>query len=633
MEETTRKFEADVGRVLDLVVHSLYSHKDIFLRELVANASDALDRLRFRALSDEGLMGDDPALEIRIGIDRDNNLLWIEDTGIGMTEEELVYNLGTIAHSGSRAFMERVAAADKADVNLIGQFGVGFYSAYLVAERVEVITRAAGNNSQSFKWSSDGRTSYSIEPADRASRGTQVLLRLRSSETEFLEERRLRELCQRHLDYVRHPIRLQCKTAQGTEFQQVNRASALWRRPKSQVAAADYEDFYKHLSRDFSEPLAHLHFKTEGSLDMFGLLFIPRRAPYDVNDAAGRRRSLRMFVRQMFVMDDCEDILPSWLRFVRGVIDSDDLPLNVSRQTFQGSAVVAAVRAQIVKRVLNLLAEMAKDRPEQYVEFWNAFGPILKEGLALDGDDEYKRTLTELVRYESTHGKGLTSLAEYVARAPAGQDAIYYIYAPSKVAVAGSPYLEGLLVKGYEVLFMTDPVDEWAVGGIGEFEGKRLISAMRADLPLPSAHGEEARQEQVAQDLKPLCDRMVKVLAEHVREVKPSARLTESPCCVVSPPGSTSAYMEQLLTRTGRAVPHSRRILEVNPGHPVIGNLLSLLERQPDSPRIDEIIEVLHTQAVLNEGGSIPDPHRVAKHLGALLTYVVTPPAAQPVAE
>ena len=623
---TTHAFEADVGRVLDLVINSLYSHKDIFLRELVANASDALDRLRFRALTDADVLEGDSTFEIRIFPDKEHGILRIEDTGIGMTEEEVAKNLGTVAHSGSLAFLDGMTAGAKPDLSLIGQFGVGFYSAYLVAERVDVVTRAAGPGARAVRWSSDGVKTFTLEPAERDKRGTEIILHLRAEQRGLLEEWTLLDLCRRYSDYVSHPIKLERKLKDELKLDQINRASALWRRSKAEITNDEYDGLYKHLTRDLDLPLARTHFKIEGRQEFFGLLYVPRHSLYDVQEGK-RRRGLRLFVRRMFVMDDCEEILPSWLRFVRGVIDSDDVPLNVSRETLQDSAVVQAVRKQVIRRTLDMLDELSEARPADYQTFWNAFGAILKEGLALDGGyGENKERIAALVRYESTRGEGLTSLAEYVARAPASQDAIYYIYGPAKTAVAGSPYLEGLVGRGYEVLYMTQAVDEWAAQGIGEFAGKRLVSAMDSNLSLTNSDAEKAKNEEVAATFQPLVERVGKVLGDQVREVRISTRLTDSPCCLVLAPGSTPAYMEQLLKGSGREVPHARRILEVNPAHPLIRNLGAALARDGEAPSIDQWIEVLYGQALLTEGSPIENPNRLAKHIAALLTTATSSP-------
>ncbi len=634
----THAFQAEVSQVLKLVIHSLYSHKEIFLRELVSNASDALSRLRFAALTQPELMTGDSTLEVRIRVDEAARTLHIEDTGIGMTEEELVRNLGTVAHSGSRAFLEKLAEGVKKDANLIGQFGVGFYSAYLVADKVTVTTRSATPGSGAFRWSSDAGDTFTIEPTLRASRGTEIVLHLREDQKEFAESWRLRELVERYSDYVNYPIKLEVVRRKGGEgegakeeersFEQVNRASALWQRPKAEVTDEQYTDFYKHLTRDFEAPLARAHFRVEGTQEFVGLLYVPAHAPYDLNDPR-RRRGVRLFVRRVFIMDDCEEILPPWLRFVRGVVDSDDLPLNVSRELLQDSAILKAIRKQVVKQTLTLLEDMAKDRPDDYAKFWGAFGVVLKEGLALDRDREHDYTdkLGALVRYESSRGEGPTSLTDYVARMKDGQEAIYFISGESKQAIAGSPHLEALLARGFEVLYMTDPVDEWATEGLREFGGKKLVSAMRANLPMQETDAQKKDAEAETASLAPLTARIGKVLEQHVREVKVTHRLTESPCCLTLADGATAPYLERLLRERGKGMPQPKRIFELNPTHPVIKSLSELVVRDPAAPRIDEWIEVLFDQAVLAEGGQIDDPGRFAKRVASLLTLAAAAPS------
>jgi molecular chaperone HtpG len=624
----THAFQADVNKVLDLVIHSLYSNKEIFLRELVSNASDALDKLRFRAITEPALLAPEaggPTLEVRIVPDKDGKTLTIEDTGVGMTHEELVQNLGTVAHSGSQAFLAELAKKKgedapgaKNDVALIGQFGVGFYSAYLVADRVEVRSRAAGHD-EAFVWASDAQGTYTIAPlalADAPRRGTAIVLHLKKEHEELLDAWRLRELVSRYSDYVGHPIRL--GKPGDAEMETVNRGSALWQRPKSEITEEQYAELYRHLTHDFEPPLAHTHFRVEGSNEFVGLLFVPKHRPFDLDAQGTKRRGVRLFVKRVFIMDDCEEVLPQWLRFVRGVVDSDDLPLNVSREILQDSSVVRTIKKQVVKRTLDLLSEMADQKPDDYAAFWTAFGPILKEGLALDGG-EHKERIAKLLRYASTKGEGTTSLAEYVARMPEGQPAIYYVYGESVAKLEGSPHLEALKKRGYEALYMTDPVDEWAAEGLREFEGKPLVSVMRANLDLPATDDEKKSAEEQKKALEPFLEHVKKVLDQHVREARVSTRLTDSPCCLVVPEGAPSAYMEKLLAGSGRGGARVKRILEINPTHPVVEHLRALFEQEPGSPRLAEWIELLHDQALLTEGSALPDPNRFARLLTSLL--------------
>lgn len=621
----TLPFQAEVNQLLNLVIHSLYSNKEIFLRELISNASDALDRLRFRAITEPELMNDGAELEIRIIPDVAAGTLTIEDTGVGMTREELVKDLGTIARSGSKAFLEQLAEKAK-DVQLIGQFGVGFYSAYLVADRVEVVSRAAGTNA-AHRWSSDAKGTFTVEPAERATRGTQVVLHFKADQKELLEEWRLREMIRRYSDYVSHPIKLQVSErdekgeAKGTKLEVVNAASALWQRPKSQITEEQYAEFYKHLSHDFDAPLAHTHFTAEGAQQFTSLLFVPKHAPFDLNSQ--KRRGVRLFVRRVFIMDDCEELLPQWLRFVRGVVDSDDLPLNVSREILQDSNVVRVIRKQVTKKTLDLLDKLAKDKPDDYRTFWEAFGSVLKEGLALD-QQEYRERLAPLLRYESSRGEGLTSLTDYVARMPKEQTAIYYLIGEQKDALAASPYLEALKKKGFEVLLMTEPVDEWATDGLREFEGKPLVSAMKADLKLEKSDEEKKQDEEKASVLKPLLETMKELLANEVREVRASDRLVDTPACLVVPEGGTHAFMERLLKERGHGMPHLKRIFEVNPSHPLILGLKAMHERDAKSERLRDWIHLLYDQAVVTEGGRPADPNAFARRVTALMTQAAS---------
>lgn len=621
MSTETHKFQAEVNELLKLVINSLYSHKEIFLRELVSNASDAIDKLRFRAISEPDLTRDDPTLEIRIVPDAAAGTLTIEDTGIGMTREELIENLGTIAHSGSKAFIERLAQGDRKDVSLIGQFGVGFYSAYLVADRVTVISRAAGS-SEAFRWESDAHGTFTVSSDERATRGTSVVLHLKEDQKQYLEEWELRELVRRYSDYVSHPIKL--RTGEDQELETINRANALWQRAPSEVTGEQYEEFYKHLTHDFEAPLGWSHFRIEGSLLFSGILFLPRRPPFDLFSGQSKR-GIRLFVKRVFIMEDCEEVLPTWLRFVRGVVDSDDLPLNVSRELLQDSAIIRTIRKQVIKKTLDRLEEMAKDAPSDYETFWKSFGVVLKEGIAVEAD--YRDRIAELARFSSTRGEELTSLDDYIARMPEGQDSIYFAIGESRTALADSPYLEALKKRGFEVLLLTDPVDEWAADALQKYKDKPLVSAMRSDLKL----GDEKSEEETKQTegaLAPLCERIKSALGDKVREVRVSHRLTDSPVCLVVPEGGHHAQMEQLLRAAGRPAPTSKRIFEINPDHPLIRSLQQLNEREPGAAKLGEWVETLYDQAVLMEGGKLDDPNRFARRITALMQELAAQPTA-----
>jgi molecular chaperone HtpG len=617
-------FQAEVSQILHLVIHSLYSHKEIFLRELISNASDALDRLRFRAITEPDLFEGDTALEIRIAADVDKGTLTIEDSGVGMSKEELVRDLGTVARSGSQAFLEQLAARGQKDASLIGQFGVGFYSAYLVADRVEVVSRAAGTK-ESWCWTSDAKETFTVESASRATRGTSVTLHLREDQKEFLDEWRLRGLVTRYSDYVSHPIRLLVTKTVGqgedekesSSFEQVNRANALWQRPKSEITDEQYDELYKHISHDTDAPLARSHFKVEGAQEFAALLFIPRSPPFDLR-LSQKARGVRLFVKRVLIIEECEELLPEWLRFVRGVVDSDDLPLNVSRELLQDSQAARTIKKQLVKATLDVLDGLSTDKLDDYETFWESFGLLLKEGVAVDF--EHRERLAKLMRYRSSRGEGLTSLSDYVSRMPEGQEAIYYAMGESTKAIESSPHLEELRRRGYEVLFMTDAVDEWAAEGLREFSGKKLVSAMRADLKLNETPDQKKEKEEKSVKLRPLLEKMKSVLSGWVEDVRVSDRLTDSPCCLVLSSGGPHAFVDRLLRERGKDVPRAKRILEVNASHPVIATLASLVEKDASAERLHDWIEVLYDQALLTEGSALEDPNRFAKRVTALMT-------------
>jgi len=622
---TTHRFEADVEQILHLVVHSLYSNKEIFLRELLSNASDALDKLRFRGLTEPALL---PPEELRIRLEADPSArtLSVWDNGIGMTREELISNLGTVARSGSRELIEKLkASGGKADLQLIGQFGVGFYSAFLVAERVEVISRAAGSE-EAWKWSSDARSAFTIEPAKRDVCGTTVMLHLSAEHVEFARSWKLEELVRKYSDYLSWPIELRLEREKGgpAEWKRVNRGSALWQRSPAEVTQEQYEEFYRHLTHDYEKPLAYRHFRIEGTQQFAGILYIPRRAPFDLF-LPDPKHGVRLYVKRVFVMEDCEELLPRWLRFVRGVVDSEDLPLNVSREILQDSRHAKAIRKQLVKLVLDLLAEIGERRPEDYASFWRVFGAVLKEGLHYE--PEQATRLAKLLRFESSAGTGLVSLSEYLERKKPDQKAIYYALGESRKQLESSPHLEGLRARGVEVLYLVDPVDAFAVQGLREFEGVPLVSATSASLDLgdTASEGTSAEGGDEIDALRARCRRR---LQDHVTEVRASARLTDSPACLVLPEGALAPYVERLLRATGQNVSVQKRILEINPRHPLIRALGTLIAKNPDRPEIDEWIDLLYEQALIAEGSPVEDPGRFVRRVTALLTEAATRAAA-----
>ncbi len=619
--QTRHAFEAEVSQLLELVIGSLYTRKEIFLRELVSNAQDALDKLRFRAVTEPELMAGDGTLEVRIRVDAEPGVLVIEDTGVGMTEAELAKNLGTLAHSGTKAFLEKLGER-RGDVSLIGQFGVGFYSAFLVADRVDVVSRAAGHD-QAFRWSSDAKNGFTIEPAERAARGTEIRLHLKADlAKEYLDRWHIKDLVRQYSDYVSYPVKLEVEKEGPDgqrELEQINRAKALWQRPKAEISSEEYEELYKHITHDYEPHLAHTHFKVEGTMEFLGLLYVPRRAPFDLFNPSGKR-GLRLFVRRVFILEDAQEILPVYLRFLRGVVDSDDRPLNVSRETLQESRVLHAIKKQVTKKALDLLDDLAKDKPEDYAIFWKAFGAVLKEGLA--GDSAEKDRIAKLLRAPSTKeaAGGLASFDAYKTRMPEDQKAIYYLYGESEDVLRRSPYLEALEKKGFEVLFFTDPVDEWAMSGLGEYDKTPLVSAMRADLELEKTAEETEKERKDKEALSPLLTRITKVLGDRVREVKLSDRLTDSPACLVLTKTAAPAFMEKLLRESGRKVPHEKRIFEINAAHPLMKNLASKIEVESANVEgIDGWIEVLYDQALLSEGSPLEDPNGFARRVTAML--------------
>ena len=624
-EKQVHQFQAEVNQVLRLVINSLYRHREVFLRELISNASDALDRLRFRAIREPDLLPSGETLRVRLIIDRKAGTLTVEDNGIGMTAEELQKNLGTIAWSGSRDYLEQLQQAQEAEdkgLQLIGQFGVGFYSAYLVADRVVVVSRAAGADA-AHRWSSDAKDDFTIEPVEQAERGTSVTLHLKEDQRQYLDGFRIRQLVAQYSDYVSHPIEMaedetsEDQTGQP-KFRAINTASALWQRPANEVKDEQYEEFYKHLTHDWEGPLAWRHFHIEGTQMFTGLLFIPRRPPFDLFDP-NPHHGVRLHVQRVFVMDEAEELVPRWLRFVRGVIDSEDLPLNVSREVLQDSRAARTIQQQVVGRTLDLLDELAKDRPDDYARFWEAFGAVLKEGFHLEPGR--KERLAELVRYHTSAGDDLTSLDEYVERMPEGQPAIYYAAGLERRLVERSPHLEALRKRGYEVLLMTDPIDPFAVNVLEKYRDLPLVSAMTAELKLPeaAAEGDETEGPTGEAD-RTLVERIQKVLSERVGEVRPSARLTDSPACLVVPEGGLQPHIERMLRARQMDVPVTKRILEINSAHPLLQALGEMIRREDETQQVDDWIEVVYAQAQLAEGSPVDDPARLAQQLTQLLT-------------
>jgi len=604
----TRAFEAEVSQVLHLVTHSLYSHKEIFLRELVSNASDACDKLRFAALSDASLTAEDAELHIDIAYDKDARTLTIRDNGIGMTRDEVIENIGTIARSGTRRFLESLSGDARKDTQLIGQFGVGFYSAFIVADRVSLVTRKAGAPaSEGVRWESTGSGDYTIDAVEAPARGTSVTLHLKADEDEFLDGWKLRDLVKRYSDHVAFPIRMpvQKDGKPGDEFETVNHAAALWTRPKAEIGDDEYRAFYKSLSHDYNDPMAWAHNRVEGSQSYTSLLYVPEKAPFDaVFSGRDERQGLKLYIRRVFIMDASEQLLPAYLRFVRGVVDSDDLPLNVSREILQDNRLVAQIRSACIKRTLDLLEKVAREEPGKYQQFTSAFGNVLKEGIAEDGAN--RERIAKLLRFASTHGEDArknVSLDDYVGRMQAGQDVIWYVTADSHAAAKGSPQIEGLREKGIEVLLLSDRIDEWMIGYLGEYAGKKLRNAAKGDLDASDA-GEGERRKQAEEAAQPVVDKLAALLGGDVAGVKVSHRLTGSPSCIVLGEYDMALHMQRLLREAGHEVPASKPTLEINPAHPLVQRFAA----EADEARSADLGRLLLEEAQLAAGDQLADP-------------------------
>ena len=618
MSAVNHSFQAEVSQVLRLVIHSLYSNQEIFLRELLSNASDALDKRRFSALQSPELLGADDALKVRLIPNKEQGTLTIWDSGIGMNEAELTQSLGTIAWSGSREFLKKLEgqSAESRDLpQLIGQFGVGFYSSFLVAERVEVISRAAGTT-QAFRWESTGEGGFSIDQTERDSVGTSIVLHLKKESLEYADPYRLRQLVERYSDYLSYPIEL-LKTGTEAEFEPINRGTALWQRSPKEVTPEQYDELYKHLTHDWEPPLAHRHFRIEGTQEFSGLVYVPGRAQADLFEPDAKH-GVRLHVRRVLIMESCEELLPRWLRFVRGVVDSEDLPLNVSREVLQDSKVVRIIKKQVQNQVLDALADLAKDKPADYDKFWGLFGPILKEGLHFDPETGDK--LNKLLRYESAATGKLVSLDQYLEAAPAEQQAIYYVTASSRAIASQSPHLEQVRKKGYDVLLMTDAVDPFAVSGLTEYAGKPVVSVASPDLKLGGDDDAKKPEEPPTKEQTALLEHFGNVLKEQVSSVKASSRLLDSPACLIVPDGGLPPQIERLIRAQGRELPKSQRILELNLEHPLLKNLQRIEDAAPGSENIQEWMHLIYDQALLAEGSPIEDPAAFAKRLTRLFT-------------
>ena len=621
----TLGFQAEVKQLLHLMIHSLYSNKEIFLRELVSNASDACDKLRFEAIDRPELLEGDGELAIRVDYDKAARTITISDNGIGLSRDEAVANLGTIARSGTREFFSQLTGDKQKDAQLIGQFGVGFYSSFIVADRVTVVSRRAGVPAdQAVRWESDGQGEFTVAQVEKAGRGTDVTLHLREGEDELLNGWKLREILRRYSDHISLPIRMpkeewdQEKSAQvkRDEWETVNQANALWTRAKSEVTDEQYREFYKHVAHDYDDPLAWTHNRVEGRSEYTQLLYVPKHAPFDLWDRDARR-GVKLYVKRVFIMDDAEQLLPAYLRFVRGVIDSADLPLNVSREILQESRDVRAIREGSAKRVLALLEDLAENRKEDYAAFWGQFGQVLKEGTGEDAANLER--IARLLRFASTHQEDdaqVVSLADYVSRMKEGQDKIYYVTADNPTSARNSPHLEIFRKKGIEVLLMSDRVDEWMLSYLREFDGKPLASVAKGGLDLEALADDEEKKKQseIAEQFKPLVERLQKSLDERVKEVRVTLRLVDSPACVVVGEHELSPHVLRMLKAAGQNAPTIKPVLEINPEHPLVARV-----RDAQDADFDQWALLLLEQAMLAEGAQLPDPAAFVRRMNGLL--------------
>ncbi|WP_022944026.1 molecular chaperone HtpG [Pseudoalteromonas ruthenica] len=628
-EKETLGFQTEVKQLLNLMIHSLYSNKEIFLRELVSNASDAADKLRFLALENDSLYEGDADLKVRISADKDKKTVTISDNGIGMNRDEVVSALGTIAKSGTAEFFQNLTGDKAKDSQLIGQFGVGFYSAFIVADEVTVRTRKAGE-SQAVEWQSKGEGEYTLANIDKPSRGTEIILHLRDDETEFLDDFRLRGIVTKYSDHISIPVEMYREPVPESEgpdgekieakpgdWEAINKAEALWTRDKSEISDEEYQEFYKHVGHDWEEPLTWAHNKVEGKTEYTSLLYIPKRAPFDLYNR-DRQNGLKLYVQRVFIMDDAEQFMPGYLRFVKGLLDSNDLPLNVSREILQDNKVTQAIRKGCTSRVLKMLDRMGKNKPEQYQTFWNEFGGVIKEGPAEDMAN--KEAIAKLLRFASTHSDEATqnvSLEQYIERMDEGQDKIYYVVADSFEAAKNSPHLEIFRKKGIEVLLLSDRVDEWMMSHLTEFQEKQFQSITRGDLDLGDLDDEESKkaQEESEKEVAGLLERIKEVLSDKVKEVRFTHRLTDSPACVVADENDMSSQMIKLMESVGQQAPETKPVFELNPEH----QLVKHLNDEQDEDKFKQWSEVLLDQALLAERGSLKDPAGFVSRLNKLM--------------
>lgn len=624
------EFQTEVKQLLHLMIHSLYSHKEIFLRELISNAADAIDKARFEGLSNPSLLGDDSDFKIKVELDKEANKITISDNGIGMNREDLINHLGTIARSGTKAFMENLTGDSKEDVSLIGQFGVGFYSLFMVASEVEVRTLKAGET-QGFTWRSEGAGDFEISENDKTTRGTEIILSLKEDEKEFVDAWQTRSVITKYSEYVSHPIVLEYEEetpakeeGEAAVIEQkseiLNDKPALWRRGKSDISTEDYQEFYSHISHDTAKPLVHSHNKVEGTQEYTTLLYVPSKAPHGIFHQ-DTPNGLKLYVKRVFIMDDCKELLPNYLRFVRGIVDSEDLPLNVSREILQSNKVVENIKKHITKKVLDELKKFAAKNPTEYHEWWSELGNVLKEGFYMNWEnlDELKA----LLRFQSSNGsseKDLTSLADYVSRMREDQKDIYYISGESRAAVESSPHLEIFKEKGIEVLYMVDPIDEWVTQSLFEFEGKSLKNITKGEIDLGEDSAEEKEKTEEAKGtFKDLLEGVTKHLDSNIKEARLTSRLKDSPCCLVADENDMTANMERIMKMSGQTAPLSKRILEINPEHAISKKLLASFESDPSGANTTDVMDYLYYQALIAEGSELPNPGAYVKLVNKML--------------
>ena len=640
MSKTVKKFETEVQQLLDLVIHSLYSNKDIFLRELISNASDAIDKVLFESHQNAAVIEGEPEGKIKLIPDKEAGTITIRDNGVGMTLEEVEKNIGTIAHSGTKAFLANLKEQNVADhPELIGQFGVGFYASFMVADRVTLLTRRAGHDKAAgVRWESTGDGTYTVEECAKETRGTEITLHLKEEMKEYLDEWKIRSIVRKYSDYVQYPIVMDVTrtevpkgvngeeiegagTIEKTEEETLNSMKAIWTRSKSEVTEDEYEEFYKHVSHDFEKPLKTIHYSAEGTSEFKALLYLPAHKPFDLF-MPERKKGVQLYVRRVFITDSCEQLLPDYLRFVKGVVDSSDLPLNVSREILQEDVQIKRIQKSLVGKILSTLSEMREKEADDYLAFYKEFGPVLKEGVHFDYANRDK--LQELLLFESTatDAGSFVSLKEYQERMPEGQEEIYFITGTSRAALEQSPHLEIFRKKGYEVLFLTDPVDEWVVQGLPEYGGKKLKAVDRGDV-IPATEEEkkeqEAKREEAAKQYGDLLSFVKEKLAERVKEVRLSNRLTDSACCLVADEHGLNANMERILRAMNQTVPESKRILELNPDHPIMQVMATLFGKDKTNPRLADYCDLLYDQALLTEGSPIADPLRFTRLVAELM--------------